>query len=229
MKSRLIYNISKFCSKRNLNAFDFCPISFYLDLDSEDVLENMKNFLSFFVTTGTEDKKNKILVQNEATTFYRKFIELHSMRQKDTVLLKKNKAIDDNTEKVVFKMKPIFSIPRTFLADKNIWLLKPTYLNRGRGIKIFNELKSLYTYLSESLFNDINEKGVNNSKLGRNISSASDKSRNINLSELKSRSQGISKFILQKYIEKPLLINQRKFDIRVWVLITQDLNLFFFK
>ena len=38
-----------------------------------------------------------------------------------------------------------------------------------------------------------------------------------------------SSFIVQKYIEAPLLFRNRKFDIRIWALISHDAKLFLFK
>lgn len=36
-------------------------------------------------------------------------------------------------------------------------------------------------------------------------------------------------FVIQKYVERPFLINSRKFDIRVWALATHNLDVYFFR
>ena len=38
-----------------------------------------------------------------------------------------------------------------------------------------------------------------------------------------------SSFVIQKYIEKPLLIDDRKFDVWVWVFMSQDFKIYMFK
>ena len=38
-----------------------------------------------------------------------------------------------------------------------------------------------------------------------------------------------SSFIVQKYIEAPLLFRRRKFDIRIWALISHDAKFYLFK
>ena len=62
---------------------------------------------------------------------------------------------------------------------RNIWIIKPCSLSRGRGIKCLSSLSSI--------------------------------------KELKKNNSDI---IIQKYIENPLIILNRKFDIRQWVLVS---------
>lgn len=76
-----------------------------------------------------------------------------------------------------------WSIPQKHL-ENNQWILKPVYMNRGRGIEVFKTLREIRQYLSEKMVNH--------------------------------------QYIIQKYIERPLLYQKRKFDIRMWGLIHQE-------
>ena len=73
----------------------------------------------------------------------------------------------------------------------NIWLVKPTNLNQGRGIEIFSELDKIMAFVN-------------------------------------SKTHGTA-FVVQKYIERPLLYKRRKFDIRIWALITTKNEIYFYK
>ena len=37
-----------------------------------------------------------------------------------------------------------------------------------------------------------------------------------------------SQWVIQKYIEKPMLYQGRKFDIRVWFVVTDSIEIFFY-
>ena len=74
---------------------------------------------------------------------------------------------------------------------KNMWLVKPTNLNQGRGIEIFSDLDKMLGFIN-------------------------------------SRNTG-TLCVVQKYIERPLLYKNRKFDIRVWAMINTSNEVYFYK
>ena len=65
-------------------------------------------------------------------------------------------------------------------GSRNIWILKPSLLSRGRGIKCFNNLTKILDFVFQKKI----------------------------------------PYVCQKYIENPLIIKRKKFDIRQWVLVT---------
>lgn len=71
--------------------------------------------------------------------------------------------------------------PQTSInGQRNIWIVKPAGLSRGRGIRLFNSMAEIHNY----------SRGKDNN------------------------------WVIQKYIEHPLLYKNRKLDIRQWVMVT---------
>lgn len=117
----------------------------------------------------------------------------NTTRGKSSNKLSKNKALDNgklninynekhsiiDLKELMHKIKSKFSHKQiTINGSNNIWILKPSGLSRGRGIKCTDSL------------NEILMKALG------------------------------STYLVQKYIERPLIIMKRKFDIRLWILVT---------
>lgn len=97
-------------------------------------------------------------------------------------------------------------------TGNNIWISKVAGLNRGLGIEIFSSLDELKKVIM-NLHTGYQEKIIQNKH-------------KISRSKIVIKAD---KFVIQKYIERPLLFEDRKMDIRVWVLMTHEMKIHVFQ
>ncbi len=127
-----------------------------------------------------EEKKNYLTKEEKELKWKEDFL-----KEKKSISRPNKYSETENYEESIEEIEIILKKIKQYLpefsidGDKNIWIVKPGGLSRGRGIHCIDQL------------NDI-------------------------LSDIKICGQTI----IQKYIENPLIIYNKKFDIRQWVLVT---------
>ena len=130
----------------------------------------------------------------------------------------------------------LIEIPSTHNSGNNLWIIKPINLNRGMCIKIVNSMGQIeeainkfkegvkFAYTKEGNNNELQNIFLENMNDDIEITEEDDKS-----IENKDKIYYCNRIIIQKYIERPLLYKKRKCDIRIWVLLTQSMNVYVFK
>jgi hypothetical protein len=141
-KDNLIRNLQLYCETRRIEIFAITPITFIIDFDDEYCEYNLKQFLTFF--HRHDPRKNIGTARKNPSppfTFINKFQSYISWQNSDI-----KKKVNTLSQPINFSTYYSNDPEPTY-----IWLLKPTGLNRGRGIFIFDNLESLEKTLMEFL------------------------------------------------------------------------------
>jgi len=141
-KSNLFINLQTFSEINKENVFNYIPITFYIEVNTTShnvhLSTVLQNFTCLFL--ALESNKEQIGMLH---AFPEKLLETY----KPSKMSKKLKNFGSLTPSD-FGNRGIpqyikYSMPLCHFRGHNLWLLKPTSLNRGRGIHVFNNLATL--------------------------------------------------------------------------------------
>ena len=128
-KRNIFINLLKHCELYNINLFSFYPLTIILPLNNDNFNIAIENFKKcyFDLPNLVEDPKNKN--SNFLDKYYRNYFNV-----------KTNLKLG-NIQKLI--------IPKNHYATKNLWLIKRINLNRGREIKVMNDLEKIIDEINQ--------------------------------------------------------------------------------
>ena len=220
-KYNMFYNFAEYCEENNMDVFRYLPFTIVLDISDfsmffnfkekfKQIFDNIDNFI--FDSKSINDK-----IFDRRKIPYQAFFPMYNPK---------------------FGLKLYCEISKSHYDGKNLWIVKAPNLNRGRGVKIFNNYNDIISYIKKIAegkitetelynFNDKEIKTHLNKQENNTFENNSEKG--LDAKDIQDYIYQSNKIIIQKYIEKPFLYKGRKCDIRIWVLITHTMKVYIFK
>ncbi|ORE06260.1 tubulin-tyrosine ligase [Rhizopus microsporus var. microsporus] len=101
-------------------------------------------------------------------------------------------------------MNEVFEVERDLEEGGHAFIIKPSLANKAAGIKVFNTLEQL-----RNMFEEIEE--------------------DYDEDDDKEDISQIREWVIQRYIDKPLLVNKRKFHVRAYVLAKSNIEVYLYR
>ena len=210
-KKNMFLNLISYCDKIKYNIFEIVPFTLIISYKKDLVfaMKCLKELIEFIDKNKNNNNHDDIISDKKYNEYF---------------------WYDKNYEKI---SNQIIYINKNFISEKNYWIIKPTDLYQGKYIEICNTYDDIYRIcinmfkgVNENLTKEEDEEEDNQNNDNSNLNK---QQKNILKKSIYSKMYCCNDIIIQKYLDNPLLYKKRKFDIRCFVLLDSNLNLFYCK
>lgn len=174
-KNLLFTNLQTFLDNNRENVFLNLPITFSIEINinkpNMQLSHALHNFISFYQVLESNKKKINDIHQHpeKLDENVKPAHKNQKAEKKSNTIQKIEKLVPTGFDKRGVPQYVKFVMPLNHFKGYNLWLLKPTSYNRGRGIHVFKDLDKLEKLMIQYIpvkkeKNNINSKNKNEVK-----------------------------------------------------------------